>query len=257
MALFSGVQGVGYGSSPTSAAEADKLYGSGNWYTGGQTGTYLQKDLNAPTQQQMNQDHWSYYGSNPMEAAQNRANGMGPMTDAQRAAAQAPANPRMPDQGPTMPTGGPGYQNARQMAGQNYGVTAEPLGQRPNFATGGQHLAQPQPGHQAPTQNPYMQQMFDSITGQVNNNLQRNVLPQIDRNAVASGNYSSSRRGIAQGLAIGDAARAATDAMANYGFQQFNNDRNYNLQSDALDLNAFNANQNWANIGAGQQLNTL
>lgn len=176
-------------------------------------------------------------GGNPWNL--QGGNSMGALMGATNAAAGRQLQTAPTGQAPSAPT---------QAAGPSFAVGGQPVAQPP---------AQPQAGAQTPTQNPYMQQMFDSITGQVNSNLQRKVLPQIDRNAVASGNYGSSRHGIAQGLAIGDASRAATDAMANYGFQQFNNDRNYGLQSDALDLNAFNANQNWANVGAGQQLNTL
>lgn len=63
--------------------------------------------------------------------------------------------------------------------------------------------------------NPYLQAQQDAITGQVNNNLQRNVLPGINRRAMAAGGYGGSRQGIAEGLGIGESSRAIADATAN------------------------------------------
>ena len=63
--------------------------------------------------------------------------------------------------------------------------------------------------------NPYLQAQQDAITGQVTNNLQRNVLPGINRRAMAAGGYGGSRQGIAEGLGIGESSRAIADATAN------------------------------------------
>ena len=63
--------------------------------------------------------------------------------------------------------------------------------------------------------NPYLQAQQDAISGQVNNNLQRNVLPGINRRAMAAGGFGGSRQGIAEGLGIGESSRAIADATAN------------------------------------------
>ena len=63
--------------------------------------------------------------------------------------------------------------------------------------------------------NPYLQVQQDAISGQVNNNLQRNVLPGVNRRAMAAGGFGGSRQGIAQGLGIGESSRAIADATAN------------------------------------------
>ena len=56
---------------------------------------------------------------------------------------------------------------------------------------------------------------------------------------------------------MGDAATAATNAMGNLAFQGYNADRNFGLANDAMDLNVYNANQNWMNQGAQNQLSAL
>lgn len=63
--------------------------------------------------------------------------------------------------------------------------------------------------------NPYLQQQQDAITGQVTNNLQRNILPRVGRAAMAAGGYGGSRQGIAEGLGVGESSRAIADATAN------------------------------------------
>ena len=158
--------------------------------------------------------------------------------------AQAPAQPPNPgSQMPTVP------QPPRNPYLPNPG--ANPL--QPN-AGRTSHGTQPNgPGNQ----NPYIQQVGQDITRQVNNNLQRNILPGIGRGAVAAGGYGGSRQGIAEGLAAGEASAGLGGALANLYSNQFNTDRNYGLSSDALDLSVYNANQNWMNQGQQNQLNTI
>ena len=107
------------------------------------------------------------------------------------------------------------------------------------------------------SQNPYMQPMFNSIMQQNTQNLQRNVLPNIGRGGSAAGGYGDTRQAIAEGIAMGDMANANTNAMANIGFQGYQFDKNYGLANDALNLNVYNANQNWMNQGQQNQLNAL
>lgn len=113
--------------------------------------------------------------------------------------------------------------------------------------------AQPMAGQQ----NPWLDQLFASIQDRATTNLRRNVLPQLGRDAVAAGRYGSGRQGIAEGIAMGDTQRAIADAQAQTGYNAYQFDKNYGLSSDALDLNVFNANQNWTNVGQQNQLNAM
>jgi hypothetical protein len=115
----------------------------------------------------------------------------------------------------------------------------------------------PPSGGQPGQQNPYMQGMADDITRRTNENLTRNVLPAIGRGAVAAGGYGGSRQGIAEGLAMAGSQDSLSGNLANLMGGQFNTDRNYGLQSDALDLSAYNANQNWMNTGQQNQLSFI
>lgn len=62
--------------------------------------------------------------------------------------------------------------------------------------------------------NPHVQSMMDANATAVNDNLMRNILPQIRGNAAGAGQYGGSREGIAQGLAIGDTQKALASANA-------------------------------------------
>jgi hypothetical protein len=66
--------------------------------------------------------------------------------------------------------------------------------------------------------NPYLPDIGNAITGAVNQNLQQNILPGINRNSVATGGYGGSRQGVAQGVAVGNASTGLAQALANlYG----------------------------------------
>lgn len=153
---------------------------------------------------------------------------------------------------------------ANHQANLNPYMPSEPTmyaGGSKNFGQAGNQSAGPQVGQAAQgqpfSQNPYMQPMFDSIMQQNTQNLQRNVLPNIGRGGSAAGGYGDTRQAIAEGIAMGDMANANTNAMANIGFQGYQFDKNYGLQNDALNLNVYNANQNWMNQGQQNQLNAL
>ena len=91
-------------------------------------------------------------------------------------------------------------------------------------------------------QNPSTMAMGNEVTRQVNNNLQRNILPGIRGNAMAAGTVGGSRQGVAEGLATGEAMTGLAGALANLYGNQFNQDRGYELQSDALDFNIHRGN---------------
>ena len=78
--------------------------------------------------------------------------------------------------------------------------------------------------------NPYLQNQQDAISGQVNNTLQRQILPGINRGAVAAGGYGGSRQGIAQGMAINGATDSIANATANLQGQSYEQDQNRSTQ---------------------------
>lgn len=90
-------------------------------------------------------------------------------------------------------------------------------------------------------QNPYLQQMGDSITSQVTDNLQRNIMPGIRSSAVSSGNFGGSRQGVVEANAIKDANQGISNSLTQMRFGDYNNtmarqaqrygqDQGYNLQ---------------------------
>lgn len=182
-----------------------------------------------------------------------RQNGFAPpaQTQATGGAPQQPPNAYMspPPQArpqptqPTQQTGMPGAQGPNPYSPNPTNSPMQPMASgRPSG-----------PGQQ----NPYTQQVADRMTQQVNNNLQRNVLPSLRRGQVANGTLGSTRQGIAEGIAVGDTNDALAGALGNLYSGQFNTDRNYGLQSDALDLNVYNANQNWMNQGQQNQIGLI
>jgi hypothetical protein len=74
-------------------------------------------------------------------------------------------------------------------------------------------------------QNPYLKQQGDYITQQVNDNLQRNVMPGIGAGAQSAGQYGGSRQGIAQGLAAGEASKNIAGQLANMYGQDYGQGR--------------------------------
>lgn len=79
-----------------------------------------------------------------------------------------------------------------------------------------------------PAENPYLtgaiakginqsQNAFNQMQQTATDNLQKNILPGIRSNAVASGLYGSSRQGIAEGNALGDFAKAQQQAISQFG----------------------------------------
>ena len=73
--------------------------------------------------------------------------------------------------------------------------------------------------------NPYLQAAMSSMTGQVTNNLNENILPGVRSGATqAGGMYSSasSKSGIAEGKAVGDTNRGLSDSIAKTMFDAYN-----------------------------------
>lgn len=102
--------------------------------------------------------------------------------------------------------------------------------------------------------NPNTQWMAGQMAQGVTDNLQRNLLPGIRSGASLAGGLGGSRQGIAEGVAIGDAAKGLSTSLAGLYGGQYNQDRNYGLANDAMDLSAYNANQNWMRQGQQDQI---
>lgn len=96
-------------------------------------------------------------------------------------------------------------------------------------------------------------QAFNTLQGDITNNLQRNILPGVRGNAIASGQYGGSRQGIAEGLALSDANKQAQNAAQQIGLANI-------AATTNAQANAFNQGQD-RSLSAlqglnGQQYNT-
>ncbi len=98
-----------------------------------------------------------------------------------------------------------------------------------------------------PGNNPYLQDYANSLSSNLTNNLNWNILPGINQQALANGGVGGSRQGIAQGLAIGDTNRAIANAQAGLYSNAYGQDQQY-------DLNSTIANQNFYSTQRGQDL---
>ncbi|MFN4121264.1 hypothetical protein [Acidovorax sp.] len=85
-------------------------------------------------------------------------------------------------------------------------------------------------------QNPYLQPMMDSITNQVTTNFNRNVMPQISSQMMATGGYGGSRQGVIEANAMRDMNQGLANSLASLGLQDFNAMRGYDLGLRGNDL---------------------
>lgn len=160
-------------------------------------------------------------------------------------------NPYLPATGSsTQPMAGGGFNsyNGQSMQGTQ---GQRPQGQNPYLQGGGRQQGFAPPWDNA---NPNTQWMAGQISQGVTDHLQRNLLPGIRSSASMAGGLGGSRQGIAEGIAIGDSAKGLSSSLAGLYGGQYNQDRQYGLQNDALDLNVYNANQNWMRQGQQDQL---
>jgi hypothetical protein len=107
--------------------------------------------------------------------------------------------------------------------------------------------------------------MGQSITNQVTDNLQRNVMPQISSSAMSTGGFGGSRQGVVEANAMKDANTSISNALANmYGtdwtnsqnraLQQQSLDNSYSLGMGNLGLGYYNSDNNFYNAQRGQDL---
>lgn len=78
--------------------------------------------------------------------------------------------------------------------------------------------------------------MMQSITDQVTSNFNRNVMPQISQQMMATGGYGGSRQGVIEANAMRDMNQGLSNSLANLGLQDFNAQRGYDLGLRGNDL---------------------
>jgi hypothetical protein len=121
-----------------------------------------------------------------------------------------------------------------QVAGQEGALTS--AGTQTDLARSGAATTQNwlSPGALDITKNPGLQGNIDAATRPIWQGLTEQALPALRGSAESSGNFGSSRQGIAEGLATGRTAQAVGDATSNLVGKAY--DTNVNAQLKALGL---------------------
>lgn len=98
-------------------------------------------------------------------------------------------------------------------------------------------------------QNPYLQQLGNSLVQQNTENLQRNVLPGIASGALASGGFGGSRQGVLEANALNDLNKANANGLASLAGNAYGTALNYDVnrrgQDQSYNLGMTNANNNY------------
>lgn len=178
--------------------------------------------------------------------------------------------------------------NNNFFAGQSTGMTSAPQypGAQPQAASSGQaggtygayqmpaqsgqsaQSGSPQSSSGFTGGNPYLPQMGAALTQQATQAFNRNVMPAIGSQAMASGGYGGSRQGVIEANAMNDLGQNITNSLAgmygnayNTGLQYDLGLRNNNLGFANLDRSINNDNNQWAlqganfGLGVNNQLN--
>ena len=82
--------------------------------------------------------------------------------------------------------------------------------------------------------NPYLDQVFATSAQNVTDQFNRNILPSIKTAGVQSGMYDSSRQGIAEGLAAGEAQKNLAQLSANIYAPAYESERGRQIQAATL-----------------------
>jgi hypothetical protein len=96
-------------------------------------------------------------------------------------------------------------------------------------------------GGSAPSSNPYLTGAQEGIARRMNDNLQRNVLPQMGTSAMAAGGYGDSAHGVLQANAVRDMNNGLGDTFANMNSGDWNNQQNRNMSRYGMDQNFYTA----------------
>ena len=89
--------------------------------------------------------------------------------------------------------------------------------------------------------NPFQAQMFDAVTNQVTQNLNRNILPWIRSASTPTGGYGGSRQGVVEANALNDDNQGLSNALAGNLYGHWNNTQNRLLQNKGLDQSFYTA----------------
>lgn len=102
--------------------------------------------------------------------------------------------------------------------------------------------------------NPYTDQLVEQTLRANTENFSENVVPRIEGQAVASGGYGGSRQALAESQAADELNQTNLDAASQIYQQQFNQDRNRQIQlagqTDQANINYANQNLNALGTGA-------
>ena len=151
--------------------------------------------------------------------------------------------------------------------GLDYG-TASRFGAAPK-----PQFQQNNPGIAAPVladyqKNPYLDQMAQGITSQMNDNWTRNIAPSLRSGAMAAGGFGGSRQGVVEANGANDMNRSLGQNLTNLYGTDYTNSQNRNLQKYGMDqsynLGMANNNLGYSNLdsnntqfGANLGLNTM
>lgn len=111
------------------------------------------------------------------------------------------------------------------------------------------------------TQNPYLDQMAQGITSQMNDNWQRNQLPSIRSGAMAAGGFGGSRQGVVEANGLNDMNRSLGQNLANLYGSDYNNAMGRNLQQQSInnsyDLGLRSSDLGFSNLDANINQNNF
>lgn len=83
-------------------------------------------------------------------------------------------------------------------------------------------------------QNPYISQMAQGITSQMNENWNRNLAPSIRSGAMAAGGFGGSRQGVVEANGLNDLNRTLGQSLSSLYGQDWTNSQNRNLQQQQI-----------------------
>jgi len=84
------------------------------------------------------------------------------------------------------------------------------------------------------TKSPYLDQMAQGITAQMNDNWTRNQLPSIRSGAMAAGGFGGSRQGVIEANGLNDMNRSLGQNLTNLYGSDYNNAMGRNLQQQSI-----------------------
>ena len=129
----------------------------------------------------------------------------------------------------------------------------QPTNQQPTFQQNNLGMGTPQ---LAPYQkNPYLDEMAQGITSQMNDNWSRNIAPGIRSGAMAAGGFGGSRQGVVESNALNDMNRSLGQNLTSMYSQDYQQSQGRNMQKYGQDqsynLGMSGNNLGYANLDAG------